>query len=66
MPQIVWRHRFIGLKCLYFSEIDLLDFTAFIEPTNFEISIGMFSMDREANEVFYEGNDTTVFAGSVD
>ncbi|MBO0997522.1 hypothetical protein IOC57_07135 [Bacillus sp. SD075] len=23
-------------------------------------------MDREANEVFYEGNDTTVFAGSVD
>ncbi|WP_375088445.1 hypothetical protein ACDZ29_19895 [Peribacillus sp. RS7] len=50
----------------YFSEIDLLDFTAFIEPTNFEISIRMFSMDREANEVFYEGNDTTVFAGSVD
>ncbi|MGG3480002.1 hypothetical protein ABES21_21270 [Peribacillus frigoritolerans] len=36
----------------YFSEIDLLDFTAFIEPTNFEISIRMFSMDREANEVF--------------
>ncbi|WP_349730305.1 hypothetical protein [Peribacillus frigoritolerans] len=23
-------------------------------------------MDREANEVFYEGNDSTVFAGSVD
>ncbi|MGE6376691.1 hypothetical protein [Peribacillus muralis] len=50
----------------YFSEIDLLDFTAFIEPTNFEISISMFSMDREANEVFYEGNDSTIFAGSVD
>ncbi|OIJ20706.1 hypothetical protein BKP45_08670 [Anaerobacillus alkalidiazotrophicus] len=50
----------------FFSEIDLLDFTAFIEPTNFEISIRMFSMDKEANEVFYEGNDTTVLAGSVD
>ncbi|WP_339201793.1 hypothetical protein [Peribacillus sp. FSL P2-0133] len=30
----------------YFSEIDLLDFTAFIETTTFEISIRMFSMDR--------------------
>lgn len=50
----------------YSSQIDLLDFTAFIEPANFEISIRMFSMDKEANEVFYEGNDTTVFAGSVD
>jgi hypothetical protein len=46
------------------SEIDLLDFSAFIEPTRFELSIRMFSMDKEANEVFYEGNDTTVFAGS--
>lgn len=46
------------------SEIDLLDFTAFIEPTRFELSISMFSMDKEANEVFYEGNDKTVFAGS--
>lgn len=46
------------------SEIDLLDFTAFIEPTRFELSISMFSMDKEANEVFYEGNDKTVFAGN--
>jgi len=22
-------------------------------------------MDKEANEVFYEGNDTSIFAGSV-
>lgn len=48
------------------SDIDLLEFTAFIEPTRFELSIRMFSMDKEANEVFYEGNDTTVFAGSVE
>lgn len=46
--------------------IDLLEFTAFIEPTRFELSIRMFSMDKQANEVFYEGNDTTVFAGSED
>ncbi|ESU34230.1 hypothetical protein G3A_02205 [Bacillus sp. 17376] len=46
------------------TDIDLLDFSAFIEPTRFEISITMFTMDKEANEVFYEGNDATVFAGS--
>lgn len=27
------------------SEIDLLEFTAFIEPTRFELSIRVFSMD---------------------
>ncbi|KPB05325.1 hypothetical protein [Bacillus sp. CHD6a] len=46
------------------NDIDLLDFSAFIEPTRFELSITMFSMDKEANEVFNEGADTTVFAGS--
>lgn len=46
------------------SEIDLLEFTAFIEPTRFELSIRVFSMDQDANEVFDEGNDTMVFAGS--
>jgi len=46
------------------TDIDLLDFTVFVEPTRFELSIIMFSMDKDANEVFYEGNDTTVFAGS--
>lgn len=46
------------------SDIDLLDFTPSIEPTRFEISITMFSMDKDANEVFNEGNDQTVFAGS--
>lgn len=46
------------------SDIDFLDFSAFIEPTRFELSITMFSMDKEGNEVFYEGNDPTVFAGS--
>ncbi|MBP0724076.1 hypothetical protein J5Y03_02625 [Bacillus sp. RG28] len=52
--------------CNFSSEIDLLDFSAFIEPTRLELSIRMFSMDKEANEVFYEGDDTTVFAGSVE
>ncbi|MBT2639797.1 hypothetical protein [Bacillus sp. ISL-39] len=46
------------------SDIDLLDFSASIEPTRFELSIIMFSMDKEGNEVFYEGIDPTVFAGS--
>ncbi|WP_059170359.1 hypothetical protein [Bacillus sp. FJAT-27445] len=46
------------------SKIDLLDFSAFIEPTRFELTIRLFSMDKEANEVFYEGDDSMVFAGS--
>jgi len=48
------------------KDIEVLDFTAFIEPTRFELSVIMFSMDNEANEVFNEGNDSTVFAGSED
>lgn len=48
------------------KDIEVLDFTAFIEPTRFELSVIMFSMDKEANEVFNEGNDSTVFAGSED
>ncbi|MFP3415711.1 hypothetical protein SB773_30140, partial [Bacillus sp. SIMBA_074] len=35
----------------YYNEIEILDFTVFIQP--FELSIMMFSMDKEANEVFY-------------
>ncbi|TWT26034.1 hypothetical protein [Planomicrobium sp. CPCC 101110] len=46
------------------SRIDLLDFSPSIEPTRFEVSIIMFSMDKEANEVLNEGNDSTAFAGS--
>lgn len=48
------------------KDIEVLDFTAFIEPTRFELSVIMFSMDKEANEVFNQGNDSTVFAGSED
>ncbi|MFD1861957.1 hypothetical protein [Planococcus chinensis] len=44
--------------------IDLLDFTASIEPINFELSIRMFSMDQGANEVFNEENNPNLFAGS--
>ncbi|MDN3439996.1 hypothetical protein QMA04_18050 [Planococcus sp. APC 3900] len=46
------------------SDVDLLEFTPSIDPTRFEISITMFSMDKEANEVFKEDNNTTIFAGS--
>lgn len=46
----------------YYEGIDLLEIEAFIQP--FDLSIRMFSMDDEANEVFYEGNDHTVFSGS--
>ena len=50
----------------FFTEIDILDFVASIEPTRFELSIRMFSMDKVANEVFYEEDDNKVFAGSID
>lgn len=43
---------------------DLLDFTAFIEPSRHEISIRMFSMDQDGNEVFSDGKDPSIFAGS--
>jgi hypothetical protein len=48
------------------KDIDLLEFSAFIEPTRFELAIRLFSMDKEANEVFYNGTDNTIFAGSTD
>ncbi|WHY01336.1 hypothetical protein [Neobacillus sp. DY30] len=47
----------------YYNEIDLLDFSVFMQP--FELSIMMFSMDKEANEVFYQGNDSSIYAGSL-
>lgn len=48
----------------YYEKVDLLDYTAFIQP--YELSITMYSMDRNANEVFYQGNDNNLFAGSFD
>jgi hypothetical protein len=48
----------------YYNEIDILDFSVFIQP--FKLSVMMFSMDREANEVFYQGNDSSIFARSLD
>lgn len=48
------------------SDVALLDFSASIEPTRFELSVTMFSMDKEANEVFSEDNDPAVFAGSAE
>ncbi|AQX54694.1 hypothetical protein [Priestia flexa] len=46
----------------FHSEIDLLDFTAF--PQVLDLSITMFSMDRDANEVFGEECRSDEFAGS--
>lgn len=46
--------------------VDLLDFSTFTEPTRFEISIMMFSMNKDANEVFGEDITPNSFAGSVE
>ncbi|WP_214854785.1 hypothetical protein [Exiguobacterium sp. s166] len=45
------------------ADVELLDFAAFIEPLSHEVSITLFSMDRDANEVFEE-EGTPGFAGS--
>lgn len=50
----------------FYSQVELLNFSFFIDPTSFELSIVMFSMDNEANEVFYEGSDSSLFADSMD
>ena len=47
----------------YYKEIDLLDFTVFVQ--SFELSIIMFSMDGEANEVFYEGTEEGIFLVAI-
>lgn len=47
----------------FYSEVELLDFVA--ERNDFDLSITMFSMDKSANEVFYEGKDSNIFSGSV-
>jgi len=49
-----------------YSKVELLDFVAFVEdPSEFNLSITMFSMDRQANEVFNENKDSSIFAGSL-
>jgi len=45
------------------ADVELLDFAAFIEPLSHEVSITLFSMDQDANEVFEE-EGTPDFAGS--
>lgn len=44
--------------------VELLDFSTFIDPMRFEFTIMMFSMDRNACEVFSE--DALLFAGSLE
>ncbi|PLT35667.1 hypothetical protein [Bacillus sp. V5-8f] len=46
-------------------QVELLDFSTSIEPTRYELSIVMYSMDKEGNEVFNEDSDSK-FADSMD
>lgn len=48
------------------TAVELVDFSAFTDPTRFETSIMMFSMDKDANEVFGEDITPNNFAGSVE
>ncbi|OAN15509.1 hypothetical protein [Exiguobacterium undae] len=50
-------------EATFAPDVELLDFSAFIEPSRHDLSIMFFSMDREANEVFEEAG-TPGFAGS--
>lgn len=50
----------------FHDAVELVDFAAFTDPTRFELSIRMFSMDNNANEVFCEQITPTSFAGSVE
>ena len=48
------------------TEVDLIDFVIFIEPTRFEVDIMMFSMDKEGNQVFNERKSQDYFADSIE
>lgn len=50
-------------KSTLYHKIELLDICTFMQP--FELSILLYSMDKKANEVFYQGNDSTIFSGST-
>ncbi|WP_052343757.1 hypothetical protein [Bacillus massiliigorillae] len=50
----------------FHSNVELLDFQVFMDPSWNQLSIVMFSMSRDANEVFNEENVPDVFAGSMD
>jgi len=50
----------------FVDAVDLLDFSTFTDPTRFEMSIMMFSMDKNATEVFGEDINPNSFSGSVD
>jgi len=46
--------------------VEVLDFIVSIEPTRFELSVMLLSMDSEANEVFQDEVNSSVFAGSTE
>ncbi|MDQ0229022.1 hypothetical protein [Metabacillus malikii] len=48
----------------YDERVKVLDYTAFTQVN--ELSIMMYSMDRSANEVFYQGEEKHLFAGSYE
>lgn len=50
----------------FYSQVELLDFSVFIEPTTHRLTIIMFSMNREASEIFNEEKGSTLFAGSME
>ena len=47
-------------------DVDLLDFTIYTDTRCCEISIMMFSMAEDANEVFSEDRTSSNFAGSIE
>ena len=47
-------------------DVDLLDFTTYTDARCCEISIMMFSMAEDANEVFSENRPSSNFAGSIE
>lgn len=55
---------YVLFKRTFTDEIELLDFTVFIEPTRFECSVSVFAMDRNANEVLSDSTGTGHFYGS--
>lgn len=46
----------------YFKEIEIIDFLTEVPP--FTLSITLYSMDNDTNEVIYEGDNINIFGGS--
>ncbi|WLR42307.1 hypothetical protein LC087_16550 [Bacillus carboniphilus] len=53
-------------KYNFSSEVDLLEFTVYVDDNTFEFSIMMFLMDLNGDEVVYKGKDKTIFVSSTE